>query len=79
MVSELKKFVDAGKVLFGIKQSVKNSGKIKRVYLPNDAREETIRTLKEKKIEFDFLDIPKKEVSQKLDLDFLCEVFSLRK
>ena len=46
MVVELKKSIDAGKVFFGIRQSLKNSGRLKRTYIPSDAREETIEMLK---------------------------------
>lgn len=79
MVVELKKHVDAGKVFFGIKENVKNHAKIKKAFLVNDARKETLKMLEEKKIEYDFLDVSKREVSEKLELGFLCEVFGLKK
>ncbi|NCO11195.1 hypothetical protein CO038_00495 [Candidatus Pacearchaeota archaeon CG_4_9_14_0_2_um_filter_39_13] len=79
MVVELKKSIDAGKVFFGIRQSLKNSGRLKRTYIPSDAREETIEMLKKNKIEFDVLEVSKEEAAQKLELDFLCEVFGMRK
>lgn len=79
MVTEIKKSITSGKVFFGIKQSLKNSGRIKKIYLPADAREDTIKILKDKKMEIELLDISKEEAAQKLELDFLCEVFGMRK
>jgi len=79
MVTELKKFVDANKVFFGINQSLKNANKLNRVCLPSDVRDDTIDMLKSKKIKFDVVDLSKEEISERLELDFYCEVFGLKK
>jgi len=79
MVTELKKSIDAGKVFFGIKQSLKNVNKLDRVCLPSDVRDDTMKMLKKRKIEFDIIELSKEEISQRLELDFHCEVFGLKK
>ncbi len=79
MIDELKKSIREGNVFFGAKENIKNLKNIQRIVLPSDAREETIRMLKEKEMNIDFLEISRKEASQKLELDFLCEVFGLGK
>ncbi|NCN99282.1 hypothetical protein COU62_01305 [Candidatus Pacearchaeota archaeon CG10_big_fil_rev_8_21_14_0_10_35_219] len=79
MVIELKKSINNGKVYFGVKQMVKNSKKIDLVFVPSDVRQETLEVLRKNKMDFDVLDVSKEEAAQKLELDFLCEVFSLGK
>lgn len=79
MVIELKKSIDAGKVFFGIKQNMKNINKIEKVFLTMDAREEVVKIFEDKAIDFEFLDIPKEEAAEKLELGFFCEVFGVRK
>ncbi len=79
MVDDLKKFIHENKVIFGIRQNMKNSKKIDKVFVPIDAREETIEALKGKNIAIDFVDMPKQEISDKLELNFFCEVFGVKK
>ena len=79
MVLELKKGIEGGKVIFGVKQMIKNSKNLDLVFVPSDVRQETLNILEKNKMDFDFLDVSREEAAQKLELDFLCEVFSLRK
>ena len=76
-VKEIKEAIEKEKVLFGIKQALKNSKKLKNVFIAKDAREETIEKLEKAGIEFTVLK-PKKEISRELNLGFESEVFSLK-
>jgi len=79
MVIELKKSIDAGKIFFGVKQSIKNSKNLKGVYVPKDVRSHTLKMLEQNNIKFEIIEHSKKEIAQKLEIDFYCEVFGLRK
>lgn len=79
MVIELKKSIDAGKIIFGIKENMKNIKNLEKVFLPMDARENVAKLFEERGVDFDFLEVTKDEASEKLELGFLCEVFGLRK
>ncbi len=76
---ELKKSIDAGKVFFGIKQTMKNNSKLEKVLLPSNVRKETIKMLEKEGVGFEFLEVSKEEIAGKLELNFPCEVFGLRR
>jgi len=75
-IKELREGIEAGKVLFGIKQALKVKGK-KQVFIAKDTRDETVEKLEEVKVEFDVLK-SKAELTKELNLDFECEVFCLK-
>ena len=79
MVFELKKGIESGKVLYGIKQSVKNSKKLNKAFVAADCRDDIIFLLEDNKMDIEFLDFSKEELTTKLELDFKCEVFGLKK
>ena len=76
-IKEIKEAMVKKKVLFGIKQALKNSKKISSVFVAKDTREETIEILEKVGIEFVVLK-PKADLSRELNLDFECEVFSIK-
>ena len=55
-----------------------SSGKISGVFICKDTRDETVEKLEAGKVEFDVLK-SKEDVAKELNLDFECEVFSVRK
>jgi ribosomal protein L7Ae-like RNA K-turn-binding protein len=75
-VKEIKEAMEKGKVLFGIKQAIKNKKKISNVFVAKDIREEVIEKLEKDGIEFVVLK-SKRELGKELNLDFDCEVFSI--
>lgn len=77
-VKEIKEAMGKGKVCFGIRQALKDGKKMKSVFVCRDTRDETIEKLEAGKIEFDVLR-SKEDVAKELNLDFECEVFSIRK
>lgn len=79
MVFELKKGIESGKVLYGIKQSVKNSKNLNKAFVAADCRDDIVFLLEDNKIDIEFLDFSKEELTTKLELDFKCEVFGLKK
>ncbi|MCH7568144.1 MAG: hypothetical protein IIA87_01870 [Nanoarchaeota archaeon] len=79
MVHELKQHILARKVFFGIKQSLKNSKNLNKALLSSDCREEIMDLLEKNKIDIEIMDFSKQELADKLELDFKCEVFGLRK
>jgi ribosomal protein L7Ae-like RNA K-turn-binding protein len=76
-VKEIKDAIESGNVLFGIRQSLKNSKKLKNVFIAKDTRDETVEKLEAAKIEFIVLK-SKEDLARELNLDFECEVFSLK-
>ena len=75
-IKELKEAVEAKKVVFGIKQIVKaKKTKKSKVSVCSDSREETLKLLTEKGIEFESLKKKKVDVAKELNLNFLSEVF----
>ena len=76
-VKEIKEAIEKNNVYFGIRQALKNAKKSKRVFIAKDTRNETIEKLNSKKIEFVVLK-SKEDLANELNLDFECEVFSLR-
>jgi|ETNmetMinimDraft_2_1059921.scaffolds.fasta_scaffold116085_2 ribosomal protein L7Ae-like RNA K-turn-binding protein len=75
-LKEIKDSIEKESVLFGIRQSLKNSKKLSNVFIAKDARDETVEKLESANIEFVVLK-SKEEISKELNLDFECEVFSL--
>ena len=79
MVHELKKNIESSKVFFGIKQSLKNSKTLEKAIVAADCRDEIINLLEDNKIDVEFMEFSKEELSNKLGLEFKCEVFGLKK
>ena len=76
-VKEIKEAMENNNVFFGIRQALKNKKKIKMVFIAKDTRNETVEKFETAKIEFDVLK-SKAELAKELNLDFECEVFSLK-
>lgn len=76
-VREIKEAMGKENVLFGIRQALKNSKKIKQVFIPKDARDSTVDKLESAGIEFIVLK-SKDDLKKELNIDFDCEVFSLK-
>jgi ribosomal protein L7Ae-like RNA K-turn-binding protein len=77
-VKEIKTAMLSGNVLFGIRQALKNARKGDNVFIVRDSRDETVEKLESAGIEFIVLK-SKAEMAKELNLDFGCEVFSLKK
>jgi len=77
-IKEIREAMEEGKVYFGIRQALKHSKKLSNVFIAKDTREETVEKLESAKIEFIVLK-SKEDLAKELNLDFECEVFSLRK
>ncbi len=75
-IKEIKEAMEKGNVLFGVRQALKNK-KLKQVFISKDTRDETVEKLEAAKIEFDVLK-SKADISKELNLDFECEVFSIK-
>jgi ribosomal protein L7Ae-like RNA K-turn-binding protein len=75
---EILEAIGSKKVLFGIKEAVKNKKKLKSVFVSKDARDETVEKLESEKIEFAVLK-SKEDISKELNLDFESEVYSILK
>jgi ribosomal protein L30E len=76
-IKELREGIEEGKVLFGIKQALKLGKKSKNVFIAKDTRDDTVEKLEGADIEFDVLK-SKEDLTKELNLDFECEVFSLK-
>lgn len=78
-LKDIKDAIEKDNVTYGLKESLKGlKGKKKgKVFLVSDAREETVKKLKEKNIEVEMLK-KKQEVAKELNLDFECEVFLIK-
>lgn len=76
-LKELREGIEAENVLFGIKQALKLGKKSKNVFIAKDARDDTVEKLEKAEIEFDVLK-SKTDLTKELNLDFECEVFSLK-
>ena len=76
-MKEIKEAMESGSVFFGVRQAMKNKGKLKNVFIAKDARDETVNKLENAKIEFDVLK-SKADMAKELNLDFECEVISLK-
>ena len=77
-VKEISVAMNESLVYFGIRQALKNAKKLDSVFIAKDTRDETVEKLEEKGIEFSVLK-PKSELTKELNLDFECEVFSIKK
>ncbi|MAG40011.1 hypothetical protein CMI41_03525 [Candidatus Pacearchaeota archaeon] len=77
-IKEIKEAIDKKKALFGIKQCIKSKKVLGGVFICKDTRDEVVDMLENAKIEFSVLK-DKKEMSKELNLDFLSEVFSIKK
>lgn len=76
-IKEIRESMEKGRVYFGIRQALKNAKKLKSVFLSKDARDSTAEKLDSANIEFTVLK-SKDEMAKELNLDFECEVFSLK-
>jgi len=76
---ELKKNFEDNKLFFGIRETLKNSVKLSKVLVPSDCRVETINLLNKNKIDFESIDKTGEEIMNQFELDFVCEVFGLKK
>lgn len=79
MVHELKNSVEEDKVFFGIKQCLKKSSEIGGAVIVSDSRDEIKKLLKANGISFREIELSKREVAERLSIDFECEVFGIRK
>lgn len=77
-IKEMSEAMKDGKVCFGLRQALKGGKNIKSVFICKDTRDETVEKLEAAKVEFDVLK-SKGDVARELNLDFECEVFSIRK
>lgn len=75
-LKEIKEGIKNRSVFFGIRQTLKNK-KLKQVFIAKDTRDETVEKLESAKIEFDVLK-SKADIAKELNLDFECEVFSIK-
>ena len=75
-IKEISEAMSCGNVLFGIRQCLKGKGS-KNVFIAKDARDETVEKLEVAKIEFIVLK-SKMDLAKELNLDFECEVFSVK-
>ena len=75
-VKELKEGIEAGKVVFGIKQALKVGKKAKNIFIAKDTRDSTVEKLEKAELAFDVLK-SKEDLTKELNLDFACEVFCL--
>ena len=76
-VKEISEAIDGGNACFGIRQCLKGGKKLKNIFIAKDTRDETVDKLENAKIEFIVLK-SKADLAKELNLDFECEVFSLR-
>jgi ribosomal protein L7Ae-like RNA K-turn-binding protein len=75
-IKEIKDGIENNSVSFGIRQALKGD-KSKTVFIAKDARDETVSKLEEAELEFSVLK-SKEDLAKELNLDFECEVFSLK-
>ena len=79
MVKELQTLIEQDKVLFGMRECVKHGKKLTRAYVPADSRAEIIEQLAKIGVEVNKFELTEKEVTEKLALGFMCEVFGVKK
>jgi ribosomal protein L7Ae-like RNA K-turn-binding protein len=77
-VKEIKEAIKGKKILFGIKQTIKNKIKIKSIFIAKDTRDETVEKLEAAKIEFVVLK-SKADLAKELNLDFESEIYAIQK
>ena len=76
-VKELREGIEKGDVLFGVKQAMKLGKKAKVIFIAKDTRDETVEKLEAAGLDFEVLK-SKADLTKELNLDFECEVFSLK-
>jgi len=76
-LKELREGIESVRVSFGIKQALKTGKKAKNIFIAKDTRDETVEKLEKAELEFDVLK-SKEDLTKELNLDFECEVFSLK-
>jgi len=76
-VKEIRDAMENEQVCFGCRQALKNKKKSKTFFVAKDARDEIIEKLESAGIEFSVLK-SKEELARELNLDFECEVFSIK-
>lgn len=76
-IKDIKEAMEKDNVYFGIKEAIRNPKKTKKVFIARDARAETLDKLKSLSFEPGILKT-KEDISKELNLDFECEVFSIR-
>ena len=79
MVDEIRDAIKEEKVVFGVKQSLKNAKDLNKVILAVDCRDQIKQLMRVNKVKFEILDFSKEEIASRLGLDFQCEIFGLRK
>ena len=76
---EIKEGIKTDKIVFGVKQTLKNSKSLNKVIVSSDCREEIIQLLNKNKLDVEVLDVGKDDIAIALEMDFKSEVFGLRK
>jgi len=76
-IKEISEAIESGNIMFGVKQALKGGKKVKDVFIAKDTRDSTVEKLESAGIEFDVLK-SKAELAKELNLDFRCEVFSIK-
>ena len=76
-IKEISEAIESGNIMFGVKQALKLGKKARGVFICKDTRDSTVEKLEAGKVEFDVLK-SKEDVAKELNLDFECEVFSIK-
>ena len=79
MVQELQKFITQDKILFGMRECARQGKKLKKAFASADTRVEVIERIKNMGVEVKQLELQKRELAEKLELGFMCEVFGVTK
>ncbi|MBI2047443.1 hypothetical protein HYT26_04765 [Candidatus Pacearchaeota archaeon] len=83
MIEDIKEAMKEKRAVPGIRECIKNIGKIEKIFLSSDARQETEERIKKAIINAksnancERLGMGKEDISKKLALNFSCEVFSI--
>ena len=77
-VKEIKEASAQNRVFFGIRQALKNKGKLDNVFIAKDARDQTVEKLESAGVEFGVLK-SKADIAKELNLSFESEVISIKK
>ena len=76
---ELKRSVESGNIFLGAKENLKNAKKIQRALVPSDCREGIVKMLTKNGVDVEIMEFSKKDIANKLELNFECEVFGLKR
>ncbi|HIG52086.1 hypothetical protein CXT76_00510 [Candidatus Parvarchaeota archaeon] len=76
---ELNSAMNSGSLFLGIKQSLKNSKDLDKAIVSSDCRKNIIDLLKANKINILISELTKDEIKERLEIEFYCEVFGLKK